>query len=488
MATTKSVDGQLSGNVYIDSLIWGGRVWDQTVPIKVWLGDPDEYNSALAGGGRNFYEGYFGIEPGAQAPTLNVNTLTFWQTQAEVNAFIYALSLYESVCDLQFDIESEYTIEQADIVWWRVDSNDIGALAIHENLASIPNTVGQVWGYFNYAATESWSQLSLGGDGLSTIVHEIGHGLGLAHPHDGGRQDDKNTFPGVVDGSTGTFGLNQSVYTAMSYNSGLAGTPRTFVYGNQAGLGAFDIAALQWIYGANTTTKTGDDIYALPTSNAVGTGWSCIWDAGGDDTISGMDATSSVTIDLRPATLAEHDPHAGGFISAQVGIGGGFTIASNVTIENAYGGRYADKLYGNGAGNRMLGNSGTDSLYGFDGDDILIGGTGNDKLYGGTGKDVFVFNTSLSATGNKDTIGDWNGLYDMIELDSDVFTKLTRTGVLNKANFVIGSAKDSNDYIGYDRGTGNLWYDRNGSAAGGQVVFANIGKNKAIGFADFVVI
>jgi serralysin len=291
-----------------------------------------------------------------------------------------------------------------------------------------------------------------------------------------------------VEGSTGTFGLNQSVYTAMSYNAGLAGTPVTLAYGTQGGLGAFDIAALQWIYGANTTTNTGDDTYVLPTINAVGTGWSCIWDAGGTDTISGTHATSSVTIDLRPATLAENDPHAGGFISSQVRIGGGFTIANNVTIENAYGVNHADRLYGNGAANLLRGNGGADILQGFIGNDMLQGGAGNDRLYGGANKDIFVFNTSLNATTNKDIIGDWNRTDDTIQLENAVFRKLTGTGVLNRAYFTIGAAaKDSNDYIGYDPLKGNIWYDYNGNAAGGQVVFANIGKNKLIAYNDFVV-
>ncbi len=54
--------------------------------------------------------------------------------------------------------------------------------------------------------------------------------------------------------------------------------------------GAFDIAALQKIYGANMTAATGNDVYTLPMGNFgyeisgsdTGTGWTCIWDTGGD--------------------------------------------------------------------------------------------------------------------------------------------------------------------------------------------------------------
>ncbi|HZW46190.1 MAG TPA: calcium-binding protein, partial [Microvirga sp.] len=90
---------------------------------------------------------------------------------------------------------------------------------------------------------------------------------------------------------------------------------------------------------------------------------------------------------------------------------------------------------------------------------------------------------------NKDRIMDWSAPSDTIQLENAVFRTLTKTGTLTASFFRLGAkALDANDYIGYDRATGNLWYDANGSAAGGQVVFANIGANKAIAYNDFVVI
>jgi len=146
-------------------------------------------------------------------------------------------------------------------------------------------------------------------------------------------------------------------------------------------------------------------------------------------------------------------------------------------------------LTGNGLANTLTGNAGRNTLKGGAGNDTLNGSKGNDTLYGGTGKDIFVFNTALSGTYNKDRIMDWSAPADTIQLENAVFRKLTKTGVLNKAYFVLGAAaKDSNDYIGYDKATGNLWYDANGNAAGGQVAFANIGANKTIAYNDFVVI
>ncbi len=62
----------------------------------------------------------------------------------------------------------------------------------------------------------------------------------------------------------------------------------------------YDIKALQDLYGANMTYRTGNDTYTAPASGAAYT----IWDAGGTDTISAGSVSASVTIDLRAAASA----------------------------------------------------------------------------------------------------------------------------------------------------------------------------------------
>jgi Ca2+-binding RTX toxin-like protein len=146
-------------------------------------------------------------------------------------------------------------------------------------------------------------------------------------------------------------------------------------------------------------------------------------------------------------------------------------------------------LTGNALSNRIKGNAAANKINGGNGDDTLAGGAGNDRLTGGNGKDVFVFDTAPAKSGNKDTIIDWSAKHDTIQLENAVFKALKKTGGLSKSYFVkAAKALDGNDYVGYDGRTGNLWYDQNGSKAGGQLVFANIGKHKSIAFNDFLVI
>ena len=151
---------------------------------------------------------------------------------------------------------------------------------------------------------------------------------------------------------------------------------------------------------------------------------------------------------------------------------------------------HVEKLYALGAASiNLTGNALANTIKGNSGANKINGGSGNDTLYGGAGRDIFVFDKALNARTNKDRIMDWSAPSDTIQLENAVFKKLTKTGTLSASFFRLGSkALDANDYVGYNKATGDLWYDANGSAAGGQVVFANFGKGKAIAYNDFVVI
>ena len=146
---------------------------------------------------------------------------------------------------------------------------------------------------------------------------------------------------------------------------------------------------------------------------------------------------------------------------------------------------------GNELANEIIGNSGSNYLFGYNGNDILNGKLGNDILVGGAGKDNFVFDTTLNATTNKDTIKDFNVADDTISLENAIFAKLTATGLLNSANFVSttdGKAKDSNDYIVYNKTNGQLFYDADGNGSGASVLFAVVENKANLTNADFTVI
>lgn len=328
----------------------------------------------------------------------------------------------------------------------------------------------QSWLYQSVVFGDAWDRVHPGGMGFAMTLNMVGKALGLRQAH--------AEFPGIGgENDPGPFGLNQAPFTVMTGNWSFqnSGHPNG-KWGSMKSFGAFDIAAVQAIYGANMTTATGNNVYELPTYNdwdeewGVGraTGWTCIWDAGGKDTITARGAIKSVVIDLRAATLANGDPNAGGFISKHMNVAGGFTIAKGAVIEDAIGSFSSDYLIGNSAVN---------------------------KLTGGAGKDFFVFATTPNKRTNKDTITDFKVRDDTIWLENSIFRKLGSKGTednsakLKAAFFKIGDkATDKNDYIIYNKNTGVLSYDADGSGKGRAVEFAVIKKNLALRYDDFAVI
>ncbi len=164
------------------------------------------------------------------------------------------------------------------------------------------------------------------------------------------------------------------------------------------------------------------------------------------------------------------------------------------TIVHLFNPRGNNVLQGGSDRDVLDGWSGNDKLYGGASGDILNGGAGKDLLYGQTGHDVFVFDTKPNKTTNLDRIADFNVKYDTIWLDNAVFTKLgkgteAKPGKMNKFYFVTGDrAKDRNDHLVYDKKTGILSYDSDGSGTKQAVAFAQLAKNLKLTYDDFRII
>ena len=162
-------------------------------------------------------------------------------------------------------------------------------------------------------------------------------------------------------------------------------------------------------------------------------------------------------------------------------------LSGGIGNDTLYGGYGDDNLFGENGDDQLFGEQNNDYMDGGAGNDVLSGGVGNDNLTGGSGKDSFLFDSALKA--NVDTITDFKPVDDTITLENLIFTKLTTAGVLNADNFVTATAAhDSNDYLIYNKTTGALSYDADGSGVGGGVQIAMLGVNLALTPADFVVI
>jgi len=409
---------------------WGSQV-DRTSRNPDGAEGPRSTGNAYTGVGHN-EEGiqgknviyYYFAKQGevftSQDPANDVltNMVASGMSDWEMRAFELAMDKYEEVADIVY--VEVFDKAKADFIF--ITYNGTPEAGILGRM-SPPGTTNEGQAEFNRNGP-GWTedQLKPGGFSFITLIHELGHGHGLAHPHDNGGRS--GVMQGVVaegtafDYTTGAFDLNQGVFTMMSYEDGWQTSPYgnspNDGYGYLAGLMGFDIAAIQDKYGVNEEWATGDNHYLLKDVNASGTMYESIWDAGGFDSI-GYNGARDAVIDLRPASL-KYEYGGGGWVSYAHGIYGGFTIANGVTIEVATGGSGNDRITGNDVDNKLWGNGGNDSISGGLGNDLIVGGAGKDTLTGGAGADTFGYMfASESGIGGRDVITDFTE-GDLIDL------------------------------------------------------------------------
>lgn len=257
----------------------------------------------------------------------------------------------------------------------------------------------------------SYETMTPGTYGYQILMHELGHALGLSHPHDGQNRilrSDLDTQPNTV----------------MTYN---IETPYV------SDLGTFDIQALRDIYGpANglnvwtaVTNANGTPVISASGRSeivlAVGQS-SHVFAGSGDDTVYGREGDDLIYGQAGDDTIqggdGEDSIYGGrgadviwGDIDIYNGFGDGDLLAGgtgNDILEGGYGddraygqqdddtirGGFGEDTLNGGSGNdSLLGEADADRIAGIDGDDTLDGGSANDTLVGGEGDDSLIGGT-----------------------------------------------------------------------------------------------
>lgn len=305
-----------------------------------------------------------------------LNAMAMWESVANVH-FVAAVS--PGAADLQFRRGADGNAFESGAV-----SNGSGATIGQHVAQAFISIDTNVPGF-----TLSGSFETVGGYGLSTIIHEIGHALGLGH---GG------AYNGVVDPATQQFSAyDERLYTIMSYiywnktdakyidSYPVTGTnwgTTDDLYYRQAPhtVQMLDILAIQQLYGLPTASPlAGGTVYGFNT-NITGSLRDffdftvnthpvvTLYNSGVGNTLDLSGYSVAQTIDLNP-----------GRFSSVGGLTNNLGVAFDTVITTAIGGSGADAITGTAAADTLIGNAGNDRLDGGGGADRLIGGANDDR-------------------------------------------------------------------------------------------------------------
>jgi serralysin len=203
--------------------------------------------------------------------------------------------------------------------------------------------------------------------GWATLVHEIGHALGLKHPGNYNAGSAPSTEPGNYLGVA----EDNTNYTIMSYRDVLSGQERDWY-------GMYDLLALKKLYGSGSY-NAGDTVHKF--QNSDGGRLEIIDDASGYDTIDVSSVTLGARVDMRPGKFSSVGFWAGGLAN------------NNLSIDLA---TIIEKF---------IGTSSNDTVTGNDVNNTFVLGAGGNTADGGAGIDTAVYMMNRSAAQVSDSGG-----------------------------------------------------------------------------------
>ena len=310
---------------------------------------------------------------GSAAPivTVSFDPGSGW-TFGEENSFLQALSLWSDVANFQYEVVAsggEITLARgasgsgaATSYYYQPTASGIGSMTSAD--ISIDTSA------YGWQKLDSFSYV--GGYGLLTTLHELGHALGLGHP--GSYNESTPTASAILYPGTDT-----RQYTVMSYNDPPS-SAAVYNLNYQTTPGQYDILALQRIYGVSTDTNNPLNrpetfgFNSTVTATLYNSAWAwttallpefdftqntspvvTLYDtanqAGNPNVLDLSGFSTASVVDLNPGTFTSAD-----------GMTNNIGIAFNTWIDKAIGGAGNDTFYVNGQSDTIDGGGGTNTV------------------------------------------------------------------------------------------------------------------------------
>lgn len=226
-----------------------------------------------------------------------------------------------------------------------------------------------------------------------TLVHELGHSLGLSHPHSTynvstGKPIITTDYAAIKDLGFAQLGFRinsaedmyKEYFTIMSYDNQHSLLPGSSVIFQAYTPMILDVIALQQAYGEGTGTSG----LSNDTITAGVAGYRTYFDTGGIDTIDLSEYAGGAYLNMGVNITSA--AHLVGVSVSTFDVQNTISLGKDPANLRWFYGEY-EKASGSAAADRIIGNSLDNRIDGEDGDDILTGGGGNDSLNGSGGDD-----------------------------------------------------------------------------------------------------
>jgi uncharacterized delta-60 repeat protein len=253
-------------------------------------------------------------------------------------------------------------------------------------------------------------------------------------------------------------------------------------YGNDTLIGGLGVDTLAGGEGNDTYVVTAGDLIIDNPKNGI------------DTVQSSTTWTLGANTERLLLTGMSNSSGTGNALANKItGNGGNNVLRGLDGKDSLFGGAGDDVISGGSGGDVLFGGAGTDVLDGGLTNDFLSGGEGNDLLIGSAGADVFLFDSTLSATLNQDTVADFSAGLDMVRLDLDIFPGLSIGDALITGQFFAAAGASEaltfEHRIIYDVDTGKLYYDEDGAGGAYEAIhFATFSTRPLLSESDFVIV